>query len=125
VSKKNGQREKPPIPEALQELLDRAKGQQAPRANKQDQEALGTLRELLMPIKIEDPNHRGEGTPKLVWREPLLMISFDRSMGAFKVALGDKLFKLTTSCLSESLGEALVALETAIKNRTAVVRERD
>jgi hypothetical protein len=53
------------------------------------------------------------------------MISFDRSLGLWKVAIGDKLFRLTTSTYSESLQFALSALEDAIVNKSAVVRERD
>jgi hypothetical protein len=125
MSKKNGDHKAPELPRALQGLLDRAKAQGVPKGADDDRKALPTIYELLLPVKIDDPNHKGEGKAKQVWREPLLMISFDRSLGLWKVAIGDKLFRLTTSTYSESLQFALSALEDAIVNKSAVVRERD
>jgi hypothetical protein len=125
LSKKNGTSGPSALPEIVKQLVAKAQEQAHPPASKADESDLPLLRSLLMPVKIEDPNHRGEGTPKHVWREPLLMISFDRSMGRFKVAVGDRLFRLTTSAWAEDLSGSLAALELALAQKTALVREKD
>jgi len=125
MSKKNGTVGQTPLPPVLATLVERAHQQLIPKHDQADQEALPLLVQLLLPLRLDDPFHKGEGRPKQVWREPLLMVSFDRSQGQWKVAVSDRLFKLTTSTCSESLSGSLVAFEKALRDKTATVRERD
>ena len=125
MSKKNGTTGPSALPEIVKQLVAKAQEQAHPLESKADETDLPLLRSLLMPVRIDDPNHGGEGRPKQVWREPLLMISFDRGMGRFKVAVGDRLFKLTTSAWAEDLSGSLAALELALEQSTALVREKD
>ena len=125
MSKKNGVAGPAAVPTVLLSLVERAHQQMTPKHDPADEETLPQLVQLLLPLRLDDPFHKGEGKPKQVWREPLLMISFDRSQGQWKVAVSDRLFKLTTSTCSESLSGSLVALEKALREKTATVRERD
>jgi len=124
MAKKPEKIEQTLIPEPLQVLIARAGAQTVPKLANGDKGALEALWQCLLPFKTDDPKHKGEGKPKQVWVEPLLMVSWDRGLGAWKVAISHKTFGLTTSTTSEALGEALVAMNTALVNNTAVVRER-
>jgi len=125
VSKKrNDEQAQTLIPGTVQGLVSRAKAQVVPKQAKGDKEALPALWECLLPFKTDDPKHKGEGKPKQVWVEPLLMVSWDRGLGAWKVAVSHKTFGITTSTLSEQLVDSLVAMNLALVNNTAVVRER-
>ena len=125
MSKKNGVAGQTAVPGILATLVERAHQQMTPKHDQADEDTLPLLVQLLLPLRLDDPFHKGEGKAKQVWREPLLMISFDRSQGQWKVAVSDRRFKLTTSSCSESLSGALVAFEKALREKTATVRERD
>jgi len=112
------------IPGTLQLLIAQAGAQVVPKLSNGDKEALEALWECLLPFKTDDPKHKGEGKPKQVWVEPLLMISWDRGLGKWKVAISHKTFNLTTSCSSEALHCCLTAMNEALVNNSAVVRER-
>jgi hypothetical protein len=124
MSKKNGQPEQTLIPGTLQGLIAQASKQITPKLSQGDKERLPALWECLLPFKTDDPKHKGEGKPKQVWVEPLLMVSWDRGLGQWKVAISHKTFSLTTSTVCPELHACLVAMNDALVNNCAVVRER-
>jgi len=124
VSKKNGTLPGEELPAVVEQLVARAAGQSVPKLCARDKDVLPLLWGLLVPRKLPDPLHKGEGKVRLVMREPLLMISWDGGLGLWKVAVSDKYFRLTTSASSDSLAGSLEALERALGDNSAVVREQ-
>jgi hypothetical protein len=76
--------------------------------------AIPQLLELMSPRLIRDPRWSGQGTAPLVLREPLLMVSWDRRAGAWKLSLSDKVLNVSGSCLVVDLLTALVEGERGI-----------
>lgn len=78
-----------PLPSTLQALQQRAKDNQQPiLENGMFGSAVGKAMELLSPSEI--PHEDGQGKVKRIWREPMLMVFWDRSSGAWRWTITDK-----------------------------------
>jgi hypothetical protein len=100
-------------------LLERAKAEAAagkvPTPHQEEKEQIPMLLELLTPSEWPDPNHKGS-EPRLIWREPLLLISWDKRAAAWKVNLSDSVLEVSGGCLASSLLTALIDAERALGN---------
>jgi hypothetical protein len=101
----------PEVPAVVQRAIDVALASSFPKPSEQEQELLPNLLELLSPTFLADPRWKGQGEPKRVLREPLLMLSWDRMGGAWKVAYGDRVYELSGAVLVPSLVTCLVDAE--------------
>jgi len=101
----------PDLPEFLAQSLVRAEEGCFPTFTDEERKICPILHSLLSPQLINDPKHKGQGDPRKVLREPLLMISWDRAGGAWKWAITDKL--LNTNWLGTL--PTLVGLEASVE----------
>jgi hypothetical protein len=106
----------PDLVEILAQAVLRAEEGSFPTATEEEAQAIPHLFQVLTPMMVTDPRHKGKGEPKKVLREPLLMVSWDRLTSAWKVGIADKVLNLTGSVGVYSL---LTALTDADKHLVA------
>lgn len=115
----NGSAPNPPdLPETLAAALLRAREGTFPTPTQEEETQLPNLFQLLCPMMVNDPSHRGKGDPRKVLREPLLMISWDRLAATWKLALGDKVLNISGSVPVRGLLTALSDAERHLAEGT-------
>jgi len=130
VAKKPRKAEKdiPPefeLPELLRMAQTNAIAKMKPSPNEQDDKLLPNLKAFLTPFAMPDPHHKGDGNPKTVLRESIVLVSFDRRAGVYKVNLSDKLLGLGGSAMSISLCSCLSDVEVLLANGAFIWSSRD
>lgn len=116
-------RRRPAIPPELQTLRSRARAQVAPTVSPQESLELGQLLPLLLPSIVEIPPRNPQGTPKEVLREPFLMLSWDRAVGAWKWAITDKTYQVQTIGHVLSLIGLAEQINIAVANGKVAVKD--
>jgi hypothetical protein len=112
--KENGQPSQPDLPAVLTHVVEQGAHLHLPMPKQEELDAIPQLVELMSPRLIRDPRWSGQGTAPLVLREPLLMVSWDRRAGGWKLSLSDKVLNVSGSCLVVDLLTALVEGERGI-----------
>ena len=106
------------LPELLASAQASAQAKMKPQANPEDDERLPKLISFLTPLAMPDPHHKGPGNPKTILRESMLLISFDKRQGMWKVNLSDNALGLGGAVYCSVLGAALDTVETMLRNGT-------
>lgn len=106
----------PDLPEMLMAATEQAANILLPHISEEETEQIPTLFQFMTPMVVNDPRYKGDGKPPRVLREPLLMISWDKRLGAFKVNLSDKIFNLAGSISVQTLLGALLDTETSLRS---------
>jgi hypothetical protein len=111
--KENGQTSQPELPPVLAHVVAEGQKLLLPHPSPEEESGISELFELMSPRLIHDPRWSGQGTAPLVLREPLLLVSWDRRAGAWKVSISDKVLNVAGSCLVPSLLD-LVGMTNAL-----------
>jgi hypothetical protein len=106
------------LPALLQKAQEAAIQKMKPAPHERDDKELPHLVDFLTPFAMPDPKHKGEGEPKTIIREALLLITFDRREGCYKVSLSDKQTAVGGSCIVQGLSTALADLEKKLGDGT-------
>jgi hypothetical protein len=114
----------PDLPTALAEYILSAGERSLPSITEEDAAQLSDLWEMMRPCLVLDPRYRGQGDPPKVLREPLLMISWDRRAGGWKISISDKVLNLAGSMPVTCLANALCEANRALANRSYPFSER-
>lgn len=112
--RENGQTSPADISPVLAHVIDQGQRIQLPMPTDDELAKVPQMLELMSPRLIRDPRWSGQGTAPLVLREPLLMVSWDRRAGAWKLSLSDKVLNVSGSCLVMDLLDLVVQGERAI-----------
>jgi hypothetical protein len=116
-SKPNGRpATNPDLPAILIGAVEHAEGILLPFPSEQEEKELPTLFQFMTPMVVNDPRYRGQGKTPRVLREPLLLLSWDRRQGAWKVSLSDKIFNLAGSVTCSTLIGALLDTEASLRS---------
>jgi len=102
------------IPEDLISLMDRAKENAFPDRDEQDTATLPELVKVMTPVMVSDPRYKGNGTPTKVCREPLFMFNWDKSTGAWRWTISDKVLGFSLVGTAERLTGLLEAANASI-----------
>jgi hypothetical protein len=108
----------PDLPETLAAAVLRAYEGTFPTPTEEEAQTIPHLFELLTPMMVRDPSHKGKGEPRKVLREPLLMLSWDRLQATWKLAIGDKVLNLSGQVPVRGLLTALADAEAALSAGT-------
>jgi hypothetical protein len=104
----------PDIGPVLAHVVEQGQQLHLPDPSEEERSAIGQLLELMSPRLIRDPRWSGQGQAPLVLREPLLMVSWDRRAGAWKLSISDKVLNVSGSCLVPNLLDLVVQGERGI-----------
>jgi len=104
------------LPPLLMSAVMAAREKLKPAPNEQDQARLPNLLAYLTPFAMPDPKHTGEADAKMVLRESIALISFDRRTGSWKITLSDKLIGAGGSVACQSLSTCLQDVELLLAN---------
>jgi hypothetical protein len=104
------------LPEHLADAIEHAKKLIVPYPQGDEEIKLPNLFRWLTPMLVPDPKWNGQGKQKRVLREPLLLLSFDRRAGSWKVTLSDSTLNLGGSCVVHSLLDAFIDVEHLMAN---------
>lgn len=114
----------PDLPENLARIVVASKEGSLPNGTGDDKERLPLLLEFLTPMMVSDPRYRGEGKPPRALREPMLLLSWDRRAGSWKVSLTDKVLNVGGSILVPTLWGALEDVEKHMTGGRITFSER-
>lgn len=104
----------PELPAALAKVLTEAGSGTFPTFSDAEMEKLPFLVDLLRPMLVDNPRHKGSGEARKVLREPIGMLSWDRNFGCWKFALGDKVLDFSGFVHVKSLLDLLTEVESQI-----------
>ncbi len=104
------------LPALLEAARMQAMAKQKPTQEEVDTTPFPNLVSFLTPFAMPDNRHKGDGQPRTVLRDALLLISFDRRAGMWKVNLTDKQLGMGGSVQSKRLETALHDVEMLLAN---------
>lgn len=104
------------LPPLLASAVMAAKEKLKPAPNDADESKLPNLLAYLTPFAMPDPRHKGDAEAKIVLRESIALVSFDRRTGNWKVTLSDKLIGAGGSVACQSLSTCLQDVELLLSN---------
>jgi hypothetical protein len=128
MAKKKVKTSRPSNPDQEKALLDareRAIRNSCPLPSPTEVKNYPQLLWLISPSYVGDPKHNGDGEARLVLREPLFMLSWDRGAGRWKWAVSDKTWGISTGGLVESLDDLLLQIEQQIVRGEVSIKELD
>jgi len=115
--------EAPELPANLSSIVERAEANSKPEPTEEASKVYPHLWETLSPMRVAEPKAASEGRTKMVLREPLLMVSWDRGNGCFKWVVTDKVLKFSLSgvltdltALASEIEEQIVSGKAAYKS---------
>jgi hypothetical protein len=91
---RSGQPSDPDQIQRLHEWMKLAHENSYPKPTDREEAECPQLIAFLAPQVVGDPDHKGEGKPKRVLREPMLMVTFDRAFQMYKWAITDKICRI-------------------------------
>jgi len=112
------------LPESLAKVMLSASAGAVPYPSIEEEALCPELFKWLTPLIVNDPRYKGEGKPPKALREPLLMISWDRRIGAWKASISDKVLNLTGSGQIASLATTIVDVEKHLREQTFIWGQR-
>jgi len=106
----------PDLPEMLVQAMEGARKLCVPFPTEEEEAEIPNLFGFLSPAIVSDPRYKGDGKPPRVLREPLMLISWDRRGGCWKVSLSDKVLNLGGSVGSGQLLRCLLVAEADLRS---------
>jgi hypothetical protein len=104
----------PDLPTLLVGAVSQAANVALPYPNEQEEAEIPNLFQFLSPMVVSDPRYKGDGKAPRVMREPLMLTSWDRRAGCWRVSLSDKVFNLAGSLGVGGLLAAMLDVERAM-----------
>lgn len=89
---------------------------QKPNQDEIDTTPLPNLLAFLTPFAMPDNRHKGDGNPKTVLREAMVLISFDRRAGMWSLNLTDKQLGMGGRIQCKTLAGCLTDCEMLLAN---------
>lgn len=122
-SKPNGQPSDPDQILVLREWMEKAHENSYPIPSEEERTGCPQLIAWLAPQVVNDPDHKGEQKPKRVLREPMFMVTFDRSAGRYKWAITDKVCRVQVGGWFDSLLGFSSEIERQLVEKKVWVKE--
>ena len=107
----------------LKEWMHIAHANSYPAPSQEEQESCPQLIAFLAPEVVNDPDHKGEHKPKRVLREPMLMVTFDRSSRAYKWVITDRICRVQVGGQFSSLLGFSNEIEAQLREKKCWVKE--
>jgi hypothetical protein len=96
-----------------------------PRPTDEERKRFPNLLWMVSPMLVPDPKFKGQGESPKVLREPLLMVSWDRTAGRWKWSLSDKTLNLSISGHLDSLDAIGEQIELSVASKRVGARMLD
>jgi hypothetical protein len=107
----------------LKQWMETAHLNSYPKPTAEEEEQCPELIAWLAPEVIDDPDHRGSQKPRRVMREPMLMVTFDRSSGSYKFVITDKVCRTQVGGNFSSLLSFSNEIERLLREKKVWVKE--
>lgn len=107
----------------LKEWMETAHNNSYPAPSEEEQNTCPQLIAFLAPEVVGDPDHKGEGKPRRVHREPMLMVTFDRGARAWKWVITDRICRVQVGGQFSSLVGFSGEIEAQLREKKCWVKE--
>jgi len=94
-----------------------------PEPTDEEKSKVPQLLAFLSPELIDDPDHRGDHRAKRVLREPMLMVTWDRSAGRWKWSVSDKVCRVQVGGYFDGLIAFSDQIEAQLAEKKCWVKE--
>jgi hypothetical protein len=111
------------LPEVLASVREAAVAHTLPELDDDTASICPRLFEIMAPRMVPSLTQMSQGKPIQVWREPMMSVVWDRSVGAFRWMVSDKVLNFRLSANAVRLPTLIVEIETAIADGKVSTKE--